>query len=453
MTTDKLRDRLTRRLDERTQELIRLGEYAKGHVPLEYVAPEIRKSAEGRLQTLSVPWPRLVLSAIEERLAVTGFRTARDDQTNEALWRVWQLCNMDELSSLAHVEALTFGRSFALVWADDAGSPTISVESARQCEVMFDPASRRVIAGVKRWVSDGRGHAVVFTPTEVRRYRSNADTLDDGSAIEGVTWHDTPRVIPNPLGVVPLVPLVNRPTISNPHGTSELADLLPLFDAMAKLSTDMLVTSEHHAAPRRWASGLILEESRDEETDLPTGEVEEGHRFSDLPGRLWVAEDAQARFGQFGAADLTSFVNALSMLKRDLSSTASLPPHYVGMFGDQPSSADAIRSAEASLVATCRRKTQQFAEGWEQVMRIAHAVSVGHWSPDLANLQTQWANVETRTEAQSMDAASKGVSVGVLDPDFAAERYLDMTPQEVTRNSEARRRRVAETVAQKALGA
>ena len=454
MTEDPMLKRLARKLDDESLLFTKFANYASGDVALEFVAPEIRKATEDRLQTLHVPWPRLVIGAIEERLTITGFRGSRDEPANAELWDIWQDNNLDELSILAHVEALTYGRAFALVWADDTGKPTITVESARQCAVLFDPASRKVVAGLKRWVADGRGQAVVFTPTVIRRFTTNSDVIEGGNntpgSLEGATWDLSADVIPNPLGMVPLVPLVNRPSISKPDGISELADLIPTFDALTKLSSDLMVSSEFLASPRRWATGLTLEEERDD-NDVPTGDIDEGNNFSDLPGRLWMAEDPQARFGQFDAADLSGFVNSLSMLKRDLSSVASLPPTYVGQFGDVPSSADAIRSAESSLVATARRKAMTFGGAWETVMRIAHAIEVGYWSPDLQRLEVMWANFETRTMAQAMDAATKGVQSEILDPDFAAEKFLDMSPTEIERNAEARRRRGIEDVARQAI--
>lgn len=447
VTTEQQRAKLCRRIDNERQTLDRYEQYLRGTVPLEFIAPEVKEALGDRLRTLQIPWSRLVVSSIEERLSVVGFRTATDAPADQTLWSIWQANNLDELSQLAHSEALVYGRSFALVWADATGRPTISVESARQCAVLFDPATRQRVAGIKQWIEDDEfGHSVVFEPTTITRYKSKSRVIGDGTdtpgSLEGVQWEPA-GTLPNPLGVVPLVPLINRPSITDPYGRSELAELLPLFDALAKLATDLMVTSESHASPRRWASGLLLEEETDDNGN-PTGDVDKGHRFSDLPGRLWVAEDPQAKFGQFSGSDLSGFLNALGMLKRDLSSVSSLPAHYLGLFSDQPSSADAIRSAEASLVALIKRKALAFSGSWEEVMRLASAVERGYFDPSLLSLETVFADFETRTTAQSMDAAAKGVATGILDPDFAAEHYLGLSPTESARNREARKSRAIE---------
>lgn len=449
VSDNKTLTKLNRRIDEERPDLDRFEQYTRGKVPLEFIAPEVREALGDRLRTLQLPWARHVIAAIEERLSVVGFRTSKDSPADAALWSIWQANNLDEGSQLAHAEALMLGRSFALVWAGTSGNPVVTVESARQCAVLHDPATRARVAGLKRWVADEYGHAVLFEPTKVTRFKTLSKVIDAGTdtpgSLEGAQWEQV-ETMPNPLGVVPLIPLVNRPSISDAYGRSELADLLPLFDALTKLQTDLMVSSEYHANPRRYASGLVLEEEQDDEGQ-PSGEIDRGTRFNDLPGRLWVAEDAQARFGQFPGSDLSGFLNALGMLKRDLSAVSSLPFHYIGLFGDTPSSADAIRSAEASLVALVRRKAMTLAGGWEEAMRLAHAIQVGYFAPDLASLETIWADFETRTVAQAMDAASKGVASGILDPDFAAEKFLGLTPTEARRNQEARRARALEAAA------
>jgi hypothetical protein len=78
-------------------------------------------------------------------------------------------------------------------------------------------------------------------------------TVDDASA-----WELREEPITHDLGEVPVVPFVNRPRLSRPFGESELADVIPLADAVNKLATDMMVTSEFSASKRRWATGLEI---------------------------------------------------------------------------------------------------------------------------------------------------------------------------------------------------
>ena len=167
---------------------------------------------------------------------------------------------------------------------------------------------------------------------------------------------------------------------------------------------------------------------------------------------MWLAEPVDARLGQFPGADLSGFVNALATLTQSLGALSGLPPHYLGLHGDQPASADAIRSAEASLVSKVRRKQRVLSGGWEEVMRLAVAIRDGRFSPAMQRVETVWADPETRTVAQGADAATKLVAAGLLTPDAALEHYVGMTPGEIENNRNLRRRAALDAAALKVLG-
>lgn len=155
---------------------------------------------------------------------------------------------------------------------------------------------------------------------------------------------------------------------------------------------------------------------------------------------MWLAESPEAKLGEFSGAELSGFGNAMASLTQSLGALSGLPPHYLGLHGDQPASADAIRSAEASLVSKARRKQRVFGGAWEEVIRLASAIEHGSYNPGLSSLETVWADPETRTVAQAMDAAAKAVASGILHPDFAAEYYLGLSPTQIDRNRALRRR-------------
>ncbi len=240
--TAALLGQLGTRLDLARPGLDRLDRYYAGTQPLGFLAPEVRAAVGDRLRPLVVNWPRVVVGAIEERLDVEGFRLGTAGETDDRLWALWQQNALDELSQQAHEEALVHGRAYLLVWAGADGSPRVTVESARQVYVAHSPGSRERVAALKRWHEDGHGQAVVFTPSRVVRYRTTTAVPVDAFgpaypemsatfALPASGWAVL-ETMPNPLGVVPVVPLVNRARLLAPDGASELADVLPLADAI-----------------------------------------------------------------------------------------------------------------------------------------------------------------------------------------------------------------------------
>ena len=245
---------------------------------------------------MAVNIPRLAVTSLTERLRVIGF--TKDGSPASEVWADWIGNDMDQLAVVAHREALTLGSSYVIVWADEAGNPTVSVESARQVAVVRDPGTRRITAAVKRWETDKTTEAVLYGPDEIIHYRA-----DHTGGVTGCQFHVV-ETIPNPLGMVPVVALsVTRDRLLD-DGVSEMEDLLPLVDALNKVLADMMVSSEYYARPRRWATGLELEED------------EEGNAINPIPNsnRAMISESPDTKFGQLPAADLSSYESSVRVL-------------------------------------------------------------------------------------------------------------------------------------------
>ena len=434
--------RLNRQIDTVNAHFRQLDSYYRGVQPLGFLPEHVRDEVGTRLRPLSVNFARLVVDAVEERLDVEGFRLSGDDRGSEDLWGLWQRNGMDEMSQLVHLEALVHGRAYVSIWPGPDG-PVIAPESGRQVTVLVAPHNRERRAALKRWVDPDakQASALLYLPDRIVRFESTATisidtTLNesplyltsgphtdpywvDFTAIPSTQWAKVEE-IPNPLGVVPVIPFENRSRLLS-FGESELADVINLVDAIGKLWTDAMVTSEYSAAPRRYVTGLPIQEDDDGNVIPP---------FDSRAGRLWQAEGEEARFGQFAEADLTTYSQVIEQLVSQLGAISGLPPHYLNL-GAEPASADAIRSSEASLVAKVRRKHRQFGGAWERVMRLAVASRDGYLPPRYDALETMWRDPETRTVAQQTDAALKRRDMG-FPLDVLAED-LGYSPQQVER--------------------
>jgi hypothetical protein len=138
---------------------------------------------------------------------------------------------LDADSQLGFLGAVNAGRSFVLVWGnpDDPDTPEVTFEDASQCIVVYCPGSRRHRrAALKRWEDGTDDYATLYLPNEVWKfkrgrlgmyqktpYMQEADDEMNGWAVRDMG--DEPNPQPNPLGVVPMVELPNRPTmVSDP---------------------------------------------------------------------------------------------------------------------------------------------------------------------------------------------------------------------------------------------
>lgn len=421
MNTDLLTT-LLQKIDEPAARYADLDRYYAGLQPLAFLSPEARKALGDRFGRLATNLPRLAVTSLAERLRVTGFSGAD-------VWTDWLRNDMDQESPIAHREALLLGNSFVIVWADQLGRPKVTIESAKQVAVLTDPGTRRITAAVKRWETKTTTEATVFLADEIIRLRAE----QTGATVNGFKVVDQ---IDNPLGVVPVVRLRNGDRLLD-DGVSEITDLVPLVDALNKLLTDMMVTSEYVGRPRRWATGIELEEEDvlDDEGN-PTGETE---AVNPIPegNRAMISENDTAKFGQLEAANLDGYSSAVDVLLGQIMAVSALPAHYIGQLSDTPASADALRAAEASLTARAESRQAAFGRAWEDVARLIVGVRDGA-DPQQVDVRVTWADAATRSIAQEADAVVKLYQSGLIPVSYALKR-LGYSDTEVTEIAAARR--------------
>ena len=413
--------RMLQALDAGAARRTSLENYYAGTQPLAFLTADARTAIGSRFSRMAANIPRVAVAALAERLRVTGLTV--DGRPAPQLWADWLANDLDQCSGVVHREALVLGESFAIVWADAAGDPLVSIESAHQVAVERDPATRQVVAAVKRWTTgtpdQPTGTAIVlYTPDQIVRMHS--------ASVGATTGFVTTEVLANPFGQVPVVPFAASDRILG-DPVSELDDLLPLVDAQNKILADMMVSSEYVGRPRRWATGVEPTEEVDED-----GRTREVNPFPEA-NRMMLSEDPAAKFGQLDAGDLAGYQGAVSVLQAQLSAVSGLPPHYLGVHGDQPASADALRASEASLTARAEARQRTFGRSWEQVARLMVAVRTGQ-DPATVRARVSWADPATRSVAQEADAAVKLVQAGVLPREYALRKlgYSDAEITEIT---------------------
>jgi hypothetical protein len=429
MTQSELLTKLLQRLDEPAARYAELDRYYTGTQALAFLSPEAKTALGNRFGRMASNIPRLAVTALAERLRITGFIG------DPELWTDWLRNDLDQTSGVAHREALLLGDSFVIVWADRLGRPKVTVESAKQVACLRDPGTRRITAAVKRWETDTTTEAVLYLPDEIVRLRAN----QTGAATTGFATIET---LSNPLGVVPVVDLRNGDRILDDYGASEIDDLKPLVDALNKLLIDMMTTSEFVGRPRRWATGVeLVEEPVLDDNGKPVVD-EDGQpvtrEVNPIPegSRAMISENDAAKFGQLAAADLAGYEASVRVLLSQIMAVSTLPSHYLGQLADQPASADALRASEASLTARAEARQQTFGRAWEQVGRLMAAVRDGR-DPEQIDVRVQWADAATRSVAQEADAVVKLYTAGLLPASYALSK-LGYSEDEISEIRSAR---------------
>lgn len=425
-TQNELLRRLSNALDEPVARYNMLDSYWYGRQPLAFIAPEQRKLLANRLGRLVSNIPRLTVLSIAERLRVQAF-------DGVSIADEWEASNMAQNVGTVFREALLLGSSYVLVSTAPDGSPRLTVESAKQVSVERDPATREVSSALKRWETRTTTEATLFLPDRIVRFSAPSKGASFTALRQTDEWS-------NPLGVVPVVPVVNSDRLLDVDGCSEVWDLLPLVDAANKLLVDLMCTSEATGLPRRYATGIQPREQIVRDADGNPVLDNDGNPVkeyvspvSDDTYKMAVAGSPEAKFGQWDAAPMTNYESAMRVVMSHIGAISALPPAYLAAWDAQPTSADAVRAQESSLVARVEAKQLIFAPALEQVAALVVAVRDGV-DPASVTPRVRWGDPASRSAAQEADAAVKLFQAGVLsragtlrklgysDDEIAAER-------------------------------
>jgi hypothetical protein len=360
-------------------------------------------------------WPQIGVDAVDERCIVQGFRHAGQTEADDELLEIWGANNLGLESSLGHLDALIYGRSYVIVGAqDDTDVPLITVESPLNMTAVWDARLRKVTAAIQLYLntdfaSDLYSREVAALYLQGRTIHMAREVSADG--VYG-KWEITDR--DNHGLDVPVLRLANRQRTAAREGSSEITPAwMNTTDSACRTLLGMEVGREFHAAPRRYVLGASEENFR-----KPDGTPISA--WDTYVGKIWGLERDEEgnlpQVGQFAPSDPSVYTKLLDTYRQNFAADAGLPPHYLGIVSDgNPASADAIRSSEARLVKRAERKHLGFGCTWAEAMKMALVVAGA--SPDtVARIQVDWEDPATPTPGATTDALQKQVAAGIVPP-------------------------------------
>jgi hypothetical protein len=192
----------------------------------------------------------------------------------------------------------------------------------------------------------------------------------------------------------------------------------------------MMVGAEFHMVPLRALFGVGPDDFEDQNGNRLTG-------LQIIMSRLLTVPDAEGgdpvRAHEFTASSLTNFHDTIAMLGRLASGLIGVDPSVLGFSaGDNPASAEALKSREVRLIKRAERKQRAFGGGWEHAMRLVRRIQEGDWDPAARRLETIWRDAATPTRAQAADAAVKLVTGNII-PVQQGREDLGYTPAQQRR--------------------
>lgn len=399
--------RLHKRLDKQRACFELHDAYYRGEPPRPpWIAEQAYESFLRLLRLTRSNYMGLVVDSTAERLHVEGFRLDDQAKADAETWDIWQANRLDTTFDQALLEALIGGSSYLLVAPppDGARWPAVYAEHPTQAVVEYVPGTARTVAaaGLKVWEDDTSGEqlATLYLPDGLYKFKAPKPVA--GVAVDQMRW--SPRRVrgerwpaPNPLGEVPLVELSNNPRLLT-GGVSEIADVVPVQDRIAKTLVDRLMTQDYGAFPQKWATGYP-----DTDGDGNRNVVDVGR------DRLITSDAAETRFGQWEAAPLDPYSAAKREDVKDIASRTRTPAQY--LLGEMSNvNGETLKAAESGLVAKVKQRMKPLGDGAERAMVLARKAA-GLDVPE--RIETIWRNPEFRTEGETVDALVKMRTLGV----------------------------------------
>lgn len=382
--------RLNAKLRLEQPKLETLSKYYEAEQKLRHLG--IALPPELRMLETVINVPRMACDEPSRRQKLRAFyRIGNSTEEDPALREAIEYNNLASESALTSKETRVFGRALVMVGTndDDAEHPLITTEDPRQISFHVDPRRRRIDEAFRSYRDEDR--KVSLGTLYVPNSTTHLQRTQRG-------WEVTDRD-DHGLGVVPIVAFLNRRRSGNWLGTSEMADVIGLTDAIARMITNMGVAGETHAVPARWAAGVSKGDFVDEHGKmLPVWDA----YFT----AIRATENKDAKFGQWSASDLKNFHDSINNMLAWCASVLGLPTRYAGQQSVNPAAEGAIRADESRLVQNVEWMNTFDGDSWAWVMGLEERFRTGEWGAR-NSIRTMWHDPGTPTVAQKTDALVK----------------------------------------------
>lgn len=403
---------------KRRERLETLNDYLRGNAPLPRGAERAREAYEAFMRMARSNFGPLIVSALAERLRLTGFRSAAEsDETGDPeLGNLWTRAGLNVISAEVHKATLGLSTAYALVGEidEDTDASVVTYEDPRYMVGMPDPDNgRRLIAAlkIKYDPADNVDRAYLYLAGKVFAPGANAQIwvgerkamgrlgplfgFDDrewtwSPARSGALRHDRCPVV----------------RFDNEDGMGEFEAHVDLLDRINHQILQRMTIAVMQAFRQRAVKGLP--------TIYPKGHPQEGKAidygdvFVSDPAAVWHLPPG-AEMWESGAVDLGPLLNAVRDDVTHLCVVTKTPLYYMMPGGDNQSAEGATAQRE-SLVFKAKERIERFSSKWVDVVSLMLLQAGATDRRALARLGPIWAAPEMLSLAERADAAAKAAN-------------------------------------------
>lgn len=398
--------------------LRKIAAYVKGEASSVYVPKGARQEYKWLIRRARVNVLPLVVTVVAQALFVDGYRPAGSDKNTKA-WETWQANRMDARQHGLHRAALKYGIAYNVVLPGKPG-PVIAPKSPRRMTAFYeDPVDDEwpeyALEETVRNTLKGKVKSIRLYD-ENSRYDLEAHERDGGKL-------RLVKVEDHGLGVCPVVRYLNGDDLDGDDCVrGEVEPLFEMQDQLNSTTFNLLMAQQYAAFRQRYVSGMVPVDE-DGNPKAP---------FAAAVDRLWVAEDADVRFGEFSQTDLSGYLQSAEATVRHIATVSQTPPHH--LLGQMANlSAEALAAAESGLQRKIGERKSSFGESHEQTLRLAALADGDRKGWEDTSAQVVWRDTEARALASTVDALGKLTQMLQIPPQELWERIPGVTQTDVAR--------------------
>ena len=429
-STMQMRAQEQRRLD-------RIARYMKGdHDPV-YAPRSASREYRWIMGVAKENFLPLIVSGISQNLHVDGYRRsdakspelggnitvpATPLSTEEPGWLAFKVNRMISRQHGVHRSILKYGAAYCIVLPAEMATEDDTQQPVKTAVIR--PCSPRRVTALYADLADewpqlaietytlydasypGKSKRVVALYDDNSRYMmvggaepgsANFQLMsDDDPLIQG------PAVSDHGMGICPVVRFMHNDDLDGEEDvTGEVEPLIHIQDQVNFGTFNLLITQQYAAFRQRWVTGM--QAVADENGELKA-------TFKPGVDRVWAAEGADTKFGEFSASSLKEDIESREASIRHMATMAQVPPYQLlGALVNL--SADALAAARDGLDRKVSELQGIITDPWRNVFRLASkaAGDSDGWAD--INSSVIWRDTSAKSFAATVDALGKAAQM------------------------------------------
>jgi hypothetical protein len=352
-----------------------------------------------------------VVHAMTDRLKVTGFDdgSGADSDAGDLLgWLngVMDTNRFDGLQVGVHESVAILGDSYVIGEFDESlgadGGVRLAHNDASLIRVQYDPNdANRMLWASKRWTVGDITYLTVYYPDRIERWISRSGSAAwQPRIVDDEEW-PTPWLLDGQPAGIPVVHFRNRARYG--QGVSEIAGIKGLQNNANKTLVDLMAVLDTNAFSPVYTVDIAK----------PRGSL------NVHPGAVWqfrstAAEGRQGTVGTLPPVDPNGILQSFDKLVEIIGAVTSTPTHLIWKT-DQFPSGEALKTAEAPLLAKIENRQTLLGNAWEYAMRVAWTVGklAGLSTPDWTEINAVWHDPSPRSESNHLASLEAKERLGV----------------------------------------